>query len=828
MSATKTGKKSDGVSTSQVATNAKALIMKVTGQKPLEPTFSTMAHVDSGSLIINALIGGTRATDGKGFTCPGYPRRKITEIFGPESSGKCLTADTYLSTPYGLLTVAEVFQVAGYEATCASRTVEAPHIHLYNRYGEAEEVAALTWNNRRPVFEVRLADGTRIKSTANHPHLVLENGFHVWRKTQDIRPGTYVVAPTQVNCFGHQTVESDEAYLYGVLVADGHLGEDRVSVTNDDPEVLRVLREKGSSLLGVEAKEYQSNNSRDLHFNSVEGVSRLYGKTGLKPCLAATKTFSRFMRGFDRDSAGHLLAGYFDCEASYSDGTFEVSSASENLLTQVRLLLRGFGVYSTVAPKAVKAYPDTPYWRLTVTGGDVVSLRENLPLRRDFGLQGAGEPRITRTIPGVQHLVQAFYAGSETTRQHNRLAGDLLSGASQNAGALLRMLDGTTWSGSDAFLAEHLRRLANYEYIEVRQVDPAGEEPTFDFMLPKTHSFVAEGIVTHNTTIALSAAVQVQKQGGTVMFLDFEHAIHHGYAKSIGVKYDDSFMVFAPDTLEEGLKMLYVGIHTGVDLIIVDSVAAMVPQDELEKKLDETAKIGAMAKKMAETLPKVVGWLATHPKIGTGESKKFDPSRPGTAVILLNQERATISVVHGEPTNTAGGKAIKYYAALRLRFSRTGSEVIEKKDPMTGRPKKYPYGNKTKVKVVKNKLDGTQGQDGEFFIRYGQGLDNYYSIIETGSVLGVMKKEGAGYYSFGEHRIQGRDKFRVFLTENPKVYEDICSKVTTAIASSATTIPDEDIEEDDVMAEYAADMGVSASSEVSDEVVEASDASDAE
>ncbi len=328
------------------------------------------------------------------------------------------------------------------------------------------------------------------------------------------------------------------------------------------------------------------------------------------------------------------------------------------------------------------------------------------------------------------------------------------------------------------------------------------------------------------TTIALSAAVQVQKQGGTVLFLDFEHAIHHGYAKSIGVKYDDSFMVFAPDTMEEGLKMIYVAINTGVDLIIVDSVAAMVPQDELDKKLDETAKIGAMAKKMAETMPKVAGWLATCPKVGSGENKKTDPDRPGTALILLNQERAQINQTHGDPTNTAGGKAIKYYASLRLRFQRIGSEMIEKKDPLTGKSKKYPYGNKTKVKVVKNKLDGTQGSDGEFFIRYGYGLDNYYSIIETASVNGVMRKEGAGYYSFGEHRIQGRDKFRAFLSDNPKVYEDLCAKVTAAIAAAATPVAEDDLEEGDAIANVDMDEveGIGGSREPDEEVVEADDA----
>lgn len=326
------------------------------------------------------------------------------------------------------------------------------------------------------------------------------------------------------------------------------------------------------------------------------------------------------------------------------------------------------------------------------------------------------------------------------------------------------------------------------------------------------------------TTVALSAAVQVQKAGGTVMFLDFEHAIHHGYAKAIGVKYDESFMVFAPNTMEEGLKMIYIGINTGVDLIIVDSVAAMVPQDELEKKLDETAKVGAVAKKLAESFPKIAGWLATCPKTGTGENKKTDPTKEGTALILLNQERATIgNSGPGEPTNTAGGKAVKYYASLRLRFSRIGSEIIEKKDPMTGKSKRFPYGNKTKVKVVKNKLDGTQGQDGEFFIRYGFGVDNYFSMIETGSTLGVVKKEGAGYFTFGENRIQGRDKFRAFLVENQTVYSDLCAKVTRAIASSATVIKDEEIDdEDEFMSDIDTEVGAPSSD--TEEVVEASDA----
>ena len=330
------------------------------------------------------------------------------------------------------------------------------------------------------------------------------------------------------------------------------------------------------------------------------------------------------------------------------------------------------------------------------------------------------------------------------------------------------------------------------------------------------------------TSIALAAAVEVQRKGGTVMFLDFEHALHHGYAKTIGLKFDDTFLLFEPDTMEEGWKMVYVAISSGVDLVIVDSVASMVPVLELDKKLDEAAKVGVVAAKMAQTLPKVQTWLATFPKTGSGDIKKTDPTKPGTALILLNQERATISTGGygggGDTTNTTGGKAMKYYMALRLRFQRIGSETIERVDRLTGKKKKFPYGNKTTVKVVKNKLDGKQGHSGEFFIRYGFGLDNYYSIIETGCANGIVKKEGA-YYQFGETRIQGRDKFMSFLVENPKVFEDIVGKVTVALSAAGTAVKEEDISpEDELLAEF--DLDDDTSLEVTNEVVDTSDALD--
>ena len=313
------------------------------------------------------------------------------------------------------------------------------------------------------------------------------------------------------------------------------------------------------------------------------------------------------------------------------------------------------------------------------------------------------------------------------------------------------------------------------------------------------------------TTIALCAAADVQRKGGQVLFLDFEHSLHHGYAQTIGVKFDGiTFQHFSPDTMEEGLKHIGLAIALGFDLIIVDSVAAMIPAKELVKDIQDDSKVGAVAKKLAETLPKIVNWLATHPKTGSGETKKTDPTKPGCALILLNQERAVINTggSHGPDTNTAGGKALKFYCAVRLRFQKWKTEVIEKTDPLSGKKKKFPYGTITGVTVVKAKMDSRQGQSASIFIRYGFGLDNVYSVIETGVATGVLKKDGA-YFSFGENRFQGRDKMRAFFMENPKAFDEAKKLVSAAVVSAGgTAISEEELSDGDAVLESIADLGL--------------------
>jgi len=292
------------------------------------------------------------------------------------------------------------------------------------------------------------------------------------------------------------------------------------------------------------------------------------------------------------------------------------------------------------------------------------------------------------------------------------------------------------------------------------------------------------------TTLALASIVQAQKAGGLVMFLDYEHSIDHIYARSIGVDMED-VVLYSPNTLEEGLKMIYIAIKQKFDLIVVDSVAAMVPKKELEKQLDAAAAIGALARVMSNILPKLTQWLKDAP----------------TLLMLLNQVRSTISTGGGgapPPDGTAGGKAVKFYAALRLQLTRIRSDVIERPDPVTLKKKKIQYGNLVLVKVVKNKIAGTQGHSGTIFIRYGFGVDEYFSLIEGAIPRKIITQKGSSYSYMGE-TFRGKDSVRAFLKNNPKALEDVRSKITKSLLEEAPKTV-EDAQDDEILSDMTADL----------------------
>jgi recombination protein RecA len=335
------------------------------------------------------------------------------------------------------------------------------------------------------------------------------------------------------------------------------------------------------------------------------------------------------------------------------------------------------------------------------------------------------------------------------------------------------------------------------------------------------------------TTLLISAMVQAQKAGGTAMFIDFENSLDHNYAKALGLVYDpDQLQVYQPISMEEGFRMMYVGIGLGFDIIGVDSVAAMVPKAEFEKGFEDAAKIGAVAAQFSRVLPKFASWLQKFPlEAGSTDitTAKSDKTHPGTALVFINQTRALIQTGGyggggGDAENTSGGKALKFFAYLRLRTSRIKAEMIERVDTMSGKKRRFPYGNVTDVRVIKSKIDAKQGHSTQIFIRYGVGIDDYFSIIETGVVHKIIKKEGA-FYSLGDQRFQGRDKFRSYLIAQPRVFEALRTKLAGSVNATAVTVLEPD--EDDILLEALDDDVVDVDAAVSEEVITETETSEA-
>jgi len=247
------------------------------------------------------------------------------------------------------------------------------------------------------------------------------------------------------------------------------------------------------------------------------------------------------------------------------------------------------------------------------------------------------------------------------------------------------------------------------------------------------------------TTVALQVVAEAQKQGGTAAFVDAEHALDPVYARHLGVDVDD-LLVSQPDTGEQALEIADMLVRSGgVDILVVDSVAALTPKAEIEGEMGDS-HVGLQARLMSQALRKLTANI----------------KRSNTLVVFINQIRMKIGVMFGSPETTTGGNALKFYATVRLDIRRIGS--IKKGDEAVG--------NETRVKVVKNKM-APPFKQAEFEILYGEGISREGELIELGVKEGIVNKSGAWYSYNGDRIGQGKENVRTFLKENPGVADEI-------------------------------------------------------
>ncbi len=251
------------------------------------------------------------------------------------------------------------------------------------------------------------------------------------------------------------------------------------------------------------------------------------------------------------------------------------------------------------------------------------------------------------------------------------------------------------------------------------------------------------------TTVALHMVAEAQKLGGAAAFVDAEHALDPGYAKKLGVDTDNLY-VSQPDTGEQALEITEALVRSGaIDIIVIDSVAALVPKAEIDGEMG-ASHVGLQARLMSQALRKLAGIV----------------SKSNTVAIFINQLREKVGVMFGNPETTPGGRALKFYASVRLDVRRI--ETIKSGDEM--------IGNRTRIKVAKNKV-APPFKSAEFEIYYGEGISAESSVLNLGVQSGVIKKSGS-WFSYNETRIgQGKDNVRLFLKENKAVFEEIKGKI---------------------------------------------------
>lgn len=260
------------------------------------------------------------------------------------------------------------------------------------------------------------------------------------------------------------------------------------------------------------------------------------------------------------------------------------------------------------------------------------------------------------------------------------------------------------------------------------------------------------------TTLALSVVAQAQKNGGEAAFIDAEHALDPAYASNLGVDVD-ALLVSQPDNGEQALEIAEALVRSGaLDVVVIDSVAALVPRSEIEGEMGDS-HVGAHARLMSQALRKIAGAVA----------------KSNTIIIFINQLREKVGVIYGNPEVTTGGRALKFYATMRIDVRRTeslkgaGSEVV---------------GNRTRCKIVKNKV-APPFKDAEFDIMYGRGISKEGEMVDIGVKYNVIQKSGA-WFSYGDMRLgQGRDNVKELFINSPELADEIEKKIVAAMAEAA-------------------------------------------
>ena len=668
----------------------------------------------------------------------GLPRGRVVEIYGPEGSGKALALDTPIPTPKGWTTMGEL----------------SPGEEVFAGDGSLTRVTFATpVMTGHECFRVRFSDGAEVIADADHQWVTTT----LWGRTERWSPAvvtTRDMAATLRARDGHALNHAIEAcgpleypaqellvspYTLGAWLGDG--ATDAASITCVDPEILDEIRRDGYTV---------------HHNNPGQHDRALRYRIALLPekpvCLLAGPRCS---------PSGAVLARGL-CANHYASerGNGRIGEWPLRPAVSVHTQLRELGVlgnkhiperylHASVAQRLalLQGLMDTDG---TVSTGGSGTGQGSGAARCEFSVVSERLAKDVRELLLGLGIKVTLHEGPAVLR--GRVTGTRYRLGFQTDLPVFRL------PRKAVRLAPLRTRRAKLRYVTA--VEPVASVPVRCIQVDHpSHTYLAgrECILTHNTTVALHAAASAQKNGGIAAFIDAEHALDPEYAKKLGVD-TDALLVSQPDTGEQALEIADMLVRSSaIDVIIIDSVAALVPRAEIEGEMGDS-HVGLQARLMSQAMRKLAGAL----------------NQTKTTAIFINQLREKVGIMFGSPETTSGGRALKFYSSVRLDIRR----IETLKDGTDA------VGNRTKVKVVKNKL-APPFRTAEFDILFGVGISKEGGLIDLGVEQGIVRKSGAWYTYEGDQLGQGKENARNFLRDNPDLANEIEKKIKEKLGVGA-------------------------------------------
>ncbi len=737
--------------------------------------------ISTGSLALDLALG-----------VGGLPKGRIIEIFGPEASGKCVTPDTLVFSEFGILPIGSF----GDLNKLGFQTLER---RIYSEGGFA--LTSHFYNSGvQNTIKLKTNYGFELEGTPNHKIRILDNqGNYIWRRLDQLKIDDRVAIQRGQYCFGpgidlsgftyikHKnnsrgkafnfpdTLNGDLARLMGYMTGDGTctktgLAKNDICMTIADEEIEKDFIQLCTRIFQEEPKivrDKRTLNTKTFRIHNSKARAFLE-YAGLEYANAANKQIPYSILQSPKKIVATYMAALFETDGCFSGGTIEYCTKSAQLARQLQLVLLNFGILSKLKQRKIKNY-SAIYYYVYIDGYQdqktflkeigFVSKRKSEKLREHVERTRQYQSN-KDTIPHINHKISQLMKDykmiiAPTTRKHWDVTYDYLATTPSNSSLTyprLQTILGIFEDGGKLPVYQELQQIVARnlfcDYIaEVKQ----SKAQVVDFTVPETASFFGNGFINHNTTVCLHLIAEAQKKGGIAAFIDAEHALDPQRAQKIGINLDD-LLISQPDTGEQALEIADALIRSGgIDVLVIDSVAALVPRSEIEGEMGDSS-MGVQARLMSQALRKLTGAI----------------SNTNTIVVFTNQLRQKIGVMFGNPETTTGGLALKFYSSVRLDVRKI--ENIKQGDMV--------IGSRHRVKVVKNKV-APPFRIAEFDMDEN-GISLQGELLDIGIELGILTKSGA-FIKWGDNLLgQGRQAAITHLKENPKEAEKLEKEIRSA------------------------------------------------